>query len=490
MASSLKCVDCPKSTVYPSEEELEAHIAAVHIKMFPYRCQLCKYGKLPTEYALANHYSEVHGNTNNFTMSVSYSNTLRSQRKELEKKLRASIEASNSPGSAPPGTERDINENLNETTCSPVKCLDCTEEYLSKEKLEAHIADVHLNSLPYECETCKHTIFPTEHILRLHHHEDHKSCEFKILMQYSPEISQERKELARRLEMCMANSQGTTAPGTTRAETEPIDSAGPAVSTVSTRTRAGLAVASGNSNRVQPSRTVQGPLKREATEGSSGGPAKRQPKIPQVKNEAPAASPVHPQVKLEELKDELPAELNLVKSEYPPSNIEMSQVKVEDSVGTPSSSMTVHGGGWPVPFPLKVEEPEEAQDNEQDHEEHVDQEEEEEDSEDEDEEKVPDNSGKRKSCSEHNLTCSLCSITLTCLGSKIPHACVHEKFTLFECKVCNRKFTGYPLNDVQRHMKTMHNIKNKKDIQKNIKDHRKAMRAKILELRDKCFPKK
>ncbi|EGT37276.1 hypothetical protein CAEBREN_14114 [Caenorhabditis brenneri] len=483
MTSQLKCVDCPKSTVYPSEEELEAHIAAVHIKMFPYRCQLCKYGKLPTEYALASHYSEVHGNTNNFTMSVSYSNTLRSQRKELEKKLRASIDASNSTGSITPRTESDINENLNETTCSPVKCLDCTEEYLSKEKLEAHIADVHLNSLPYECETCKHTMFPTEHILRLHHHEDHKSCEFKILMQYSPEIAQERNELARRLEMCMASGQGSSAPGTAPVDTEPIISAGTAVSTVSTCIRARLTVAPGDSNRVQPSRTVQGPLKREATEqSSSGGPAKRQPRIPQVKNEAPAAPPVHPNIKLEELES--------VKSEYPPSDIEISQVKVEDSVETSSSSMTVRDAGWPVPFPLKVEEPEEAEDRDQDHEEQVDQEEEEEDSEDEDEEKNPDDSGKRKSCLGHNLTCSLCSMTLTCLGSKIPHACVHEQFTLFECKVCNRKFTGYPINDVTRHMKTVHNIKNKKDVQKNIKDHRKAMRAKILELRDKCFPKK
>ncbi|EGT58548.1 hypothetical protein CAEBREN_25893 [Caenorhabditis brenneri] len=485
MTSSLRCVDCTKSTVYPSEEELKAHIAAVHIKMFPYSCQLCKYGKLPTEYALANHYSEVHGNTNSFTMSVSYSNTLRSQRKELEKKLRASIDASNSPGSTTPRTESDINGYLNETTCSPVKCLDCTEEYLSKEKLEAHIADVHLNSLPYECETCKHTMFPTEHILRLHHHEDHKSYEFKILMQYSPEIAEERKELARRLEMCMASSQETTAPGIAPVDTEPNRSTDPAVSTVSRSTRAGLAVAHGNSNRVQPSRTVQGPLKRGATERSSGGPAKRvpvEPKISQVKNEAPAASPVDPDIKLEELES--------VKSEYPSSSIEMSQIKVEDSVGTSSSSMTVRDAGWPVPFPLKIEEPEEAEDSDQDHEEQVDQEEEEEDSEDEDEENVPDDSGKRKSCLGHNLTCSLCSMTLTCLGSKIPHACVHEQFTLFECKVCNRKFTGYPINDVQRHMKTMHNIKNKKDVQKNIKDHRKAMRAKILELRDKCFPKK
>lgn len=42
-------------------DELEAHISADHFNCLPYWCDSCKYTRLPTEYALKEHYEQVHG---------------------------------------------------------------------------------------------------------------------------------------------------------------------------------------------------------------------------------------------------------------------------------------------------------------------------------------------------------------------------------------------------------------------------------------------
>ncbi|CAL2046546.1 unnamed protein product [Caenorhabditis brenneri] len=200
----LKCLDCPESEVYSSENDLEAHIAADHIKMLPYGCGLCKYGRFPTESALFNHHSEVHENISNITSVFHGSRELPTQRKELAKKLDQCIEASKLPetGDPPPKVEITIDE----TPCNPGKCLYCPESevYHSREKLEAHIADVHLKSFPYKCEICKHAMFPTEYTVRCHYHEDHKiSGGFNLIMRCSPKVVMERKELARRMDECL-----------------------------------------------------------------------------------------------------------------------------------------------------------------------------------------------------------------------------------------------------------------------------------------------
>ncbi|EGT58549.1 hypothetical protein CAEBREN_21949 [Caenorhabditis brenneri] len=203
MSRPLKCLDCPQSEVYSSENELEAHIAAEHIKLLPYGCGICKYGKFPTEYALVKHYAEVHETTSNITLNVCYSTNLPLRRKELEEKLKMCIEARDSPEGITPG----VTMSSNEVRCGPLKCLDCTEVYNYKEKLVAHIAEEHLQSMPYKCEICKHAMFPTEHVLICHYREDHKRTgAINLTMSYSPEIVVERKELAKRVAMCLASS--------------------------------------------------------------------------------------------------------------------------------------------------------------------------------------------------------------------------------------------------------------------------------------------
>ncbi|EGT37264.1 hypothetical protein CAEBREN_01153 [Caenorhabditis brenneri] len=200
----LKCLDCPESEVYSSENDLEAHIAADHIKMLPYGCGMCKYGRFPTESALFNHHSEVHGNISNITSVFHGSRELPTQRKELAKKLDQCIEASKLPETGDPAPKVEIT--IDETPCNSAKCLYCPESevYQSREKLEAHIADVHLKSLPYKCEICKHAMFPTEYMVRCHYHEDHKrSGEFNLIMRCSPEVVLERKELAKRMDICL-----------------------------------------------------------------------------------------------------------------------------------------------------------------------------------------------------------------------------------------------------------------------------------------------
>jgi len=63
------------------------------------------------------------------------------------------------------------------------KCPMCEKEeergdsseivYSSKDILEAHVASEHFDCLPYQCEKCRFSKFPTEFALRYHYESDH-----------------------------------------------------------------------------------------------------------------------------------------------------------------------------------------------------------------------------------------------------------------------------------------------------------------------------
>ncbi|CAI2354824.1 unnamed protein product [Caenorhabditis sp. 36 PRJEB53466] len=87
-------------------------------------------------------------------------------------------------------------------------CLDCvqSEVYNNVEDLKAHIASDHLNSCPYECEKCKYAKFPTEYALVSHCQNDHGLLEFSIKYRYTPELKIRRRELADKIQRCLALS--------------------------------------------------------------------------------------------------------------------------------------------------------------------------------------------------------------------------------------------------------------------------------------------
>lgn len=63
------------------------------------------------------------------------------------------------------------------------RCALCTTvsfTYPSIEELEVHIAADHVNYVPYECEKCRFSRYPTEFALISHYTNDHCMKEFYV----------------------------------------------------------------------------------------------------------------------------------------------------------------------------------------------------------------------------------------------------------------------------------------------------------------------
>ncbi|CAL2046544.1 unnamed protein product [Caenorhabditis brenneri] len=211
MSQLIKCLYCPQSTTfYRFAKQLEAHIAAEHLNLFQYKCQLCKFMWLPTEYALMKHYSDVHEIVSGIPFNAcKESNCETDKLNELEEKLKRCIEVSQV-------LDNRNKSQLELTPCDSVKCQDCSLQFNNKEWLEAHIASVHLHSMPYRCELCENACFPTKYTLKRHYNHDGTS-NFEITFNFSPKVVKEREELAKKVELCMSKRKigigmGSTAP--------------------------------------------------------------------------------------------------------------------------------------------------------------------------------------------------------------------------------------------------------------------------------------
>ncbi|CAL2048602.1 unnamed protein product [Caenorhabditis brenneri] len=85
----VKCLYCPGSVLYSSKESLETHIAKIHLKMAPFRCDQCEYAMFPSQFTLARHQFEHHnGASDTFKMIVSSSPQVQQKRWELAEKLK------------------------------------------------------------------------------------------------------------------------------------------------------------------------------------------------------------------------------------------------------------------------------------------------------------------------------------------------------------------------------------------------------------------
>uniref|UniRef100_A0A914Q7S0 C2H2-type domain-containing protein n=1 Tax=Panagrolaimus davidi TaxID=227884 RepID=A0A914Q7S0_9BILA len=84
------------------------------------------------------------------------------------------------------------------------ECIGCpTLSFESKPDLEAHVAAIHFNYLPYECEKCKFAKFPTEYAIRYHCEFEHQITEYLIRYRVSPEFITKREEIAVYLQQCI-----------------------------------------------------------------------------------------------------------------------------------------------------------------------------------------------------------------------------------------------------------------------------------------------
>lgn len=61
-------------------------------------------------------------------------------------------------------------------------CSSITSNYETIDELETHIASDHVNYLPYECEKCRYSKFPTEYALMTHCTKDHGLKEFHVCL--------------------------------------------------------------------------------------------------------------------------------------------------------------------------------------------------------------------------------------------------------------------------------------------------------------------
>uniref|UniRef100_A0AC34FFZ5 C2H2-type domain-containing protein n=1 Tax=Panagrolaimus sp. ES5 TaxID=591445 RepID=A0AC34FFZ5_9BILA len=84
------------------------------------------------------------------------------------------------------------------------ECIGCpTLEFESKPDLEAHVAAIHFNYLPYECEKCRFAKFPTEYAIRYHWEFEHQITEYCIRYRVSPELISKREEISDYVQRCV-----------------------------------------------------------------------------------------------------------------------------------------------------------------------------------------------------------------------------------------------------------------------------------------------
>ncbi|KAH7719500.1 Protein ZTF-9 [Aphelenchoides avenae] len=88
-----------------------------------------------------------------------------------------------------------------------VSCNICRGPFGNPDELEAHIAADHFSFLPYECEKCPYTKFPTEATIRHHCENLHNQTDYAILLErnnvsafqvryrISPELLRKRRDV-------------------------------------------------------------------------------------------------------------------------------------------------------------------------------------------------------------------------------------------------------------------------------------------------------
>ena len=176
-ANKLNCNDCGASFIQKSA--LQTHINAVHLKLTPYECNLCKMSFAGN---LKRHVKVIHQQIRpfkcdqckkTFTRKFHLKSHMQSSTcKNLKKKYKCK-ECENSFVRKDCLKHHVNRVHLKIKPLKKFKCDECEAVLEHKRLLEHHINKVHLNFKPYECDLCKKT-FLIEARLKRHLKISHK----------------------------------------------------------------------------------------------------------------------------------------------------------------------------------------------------------------------------------------------------------------------------------------------------------------------------
>lgn len=90
-----------------------------------------------------------------------------------------------------------------------MRCAACPASagsFVTEDELEVHIASDHVNYVPYECERCRFSKFPTEYALVSHCTNDHGLKEFYVKYKVTPETDRKRQQVKELLQKSLTLS--------------------------------------------------------------------------------------------------------------------------------------------------------------------------------------------------------------------------------------------------------------------------------------------
>lgn len=93
-----------------------------------------------------------------------------------------------------------------------MRCCACPATaglFVTIDELEVHIAADHVNYVPYECEKCRFSKFPTEYALISHCTNDHGLKEFYVKYKVTPETDKKRLHVKEILQKSLSLSGGS-----------------------------------------------------------------------------------------------------------------------------------------------------------------------------------------------------------------------------------------------------------------------------------------
>ena len=153
-ANKLNCNDCGASFIQKSA--LQTHINAVHLKLTPYECNLCKMSFAGN---LKRHVKVIHQQIRPFKCDQC--------KKTFTRKFH-------------------LKSHMQSSTCKNLKkkykCKECENSFVRKDSLKCHMNRVHLKIKPLKKFICNECKAPFEKKQPLEHHMNKKSISMSSLM--------------------------------------------------------------------------------------------------------------------------------------------------------------------------------------------------------------------------------------------------------------------------------------------------------------------
>lgn len=316
-----------------------------------------------------------------------------------------------------------------------LRCSVCALQstaFSTVEELEVHIAADHINYVPYECEKCRFSKFPTEFALVSHCTNDHGLKEFYVKYKVTPETEKKRSQVKELLHKSLSISTGGVDLGRSlkRKRTcaiEVVRSSTSAPSPCSSLESEENAIPNEMEKPIKQEFDKDGPCENDTglTEGHEG-----QHVVVAASGEITLATNKYPSITTA-LGDVFPAES---------TSIFDFGLKSFDSLGNISHSfLAQEGPSHPI----------------------------------------------SKSRRRPPRTCTICGLQVTGQRSSLVYHAnsKHLKLSMFRCGPCNKTWTTVTKSDIIKHVKAVH-----KGDDSGIEDYRQQHTEQLREITDRCFP--